>query len=237
MSSPRKLRCTVTRIVDHGDRVYTVELLAEQPVPNFKPGQFLHLALDDYDPAGFWPESRVFSIASTPQAQGRLQITYAVKGCFTARMEQELQCRRTIWVKLPYGDFVVEGTTDAVLIAGGTGITAFQAFITSLPSASARNVLLLYGARRVGLLLHREVLSEQQLRTPSFRAFFFSEEPPDTRSGIYTGRVQMEVLKDCALSPTTIYYLAGPPAMLTFCKARLTTQGISASNIRVDAWE
>lgn len=237
MSSPRKLRCTVARIVNHGDHVYTVELLTEQLVPIFKPGQFLHLALDDYDPAGFWPESRVFSIASTPQERNRLQITYAVKGRFTARMEQELQCRRPVWVKLPYGDFVVEGTTDAVLIAGGTGITAFQAFITSLPATSTRTVFLLYGTRRVGLLLDRKALSEQQHRIPSFRAFFFCEEPTDTESGIYTGRVQLEVLKDCALSPSTIYYLAGPPAMLAACKAKLTQQGISASNIRIDAWE
>ena len=35
-------------------------------VTPFKPGQFLHLALDAFEPGGFWPESRVFSIASAP---------------------------------------------------------------------------------------------------------------------------------------------------------------------------
>ncbi len=50
----------------------------------------MHLALDRYDPGGFWPDSRVFSIASSPVERQRLTITYAVKGAFTTRMEREL---------------------------------------------------------------------------------------------------------------------------------------------------
>ena len=46
--------------------------------PLFKPGQFLHLAIDPYDGAGFWPESRVFSIASSPRDRDRL--THHLRG-------------------------------------------------------------------------------------------------------------------------------------------------------------
>jgi hypothetical protein len=91
MSMARKIRCAVERITDHGDRVYTVELTPETPVPAFRPGQFLHLALDAYDPSGFWPESRVFSIASAPSQRRALRIAYSVKGAYTIRMEQELR--------------------------------------------------------------------------------------------------------------------------------------------------
>jgi len=49
MATPQKLRCLVNKITDHGDHVYTVDLAPERPVPRFKPGQFLHLTLDDYD--------------------------------------------------------------------------------------------------------------------------------------------------------------------------------------------
>ena len=66
MATPQKIRCQVQQITAHGDHVYTVDLTPERPVPRFRPGQFLHLTLDDYDPSGFWPESRVFSIASSP---------------------------------------------------------------------------------------------------------------------------------------------------------------------------
>jgi len=85
MGMPQKIRCQVADIIDHGEHVYTVDLLPERPVPRFQPGQFLHLALDPYDPSGFWPESRVFSIASSPSRRERLRISYSVKGRFTPR--------------------------------------------------------------------------------------------------------------------------------------------------------
>ena len=70
MAVVRKIACAVAKVTDHGERVYTVELETATPVPRFTPGQFLHLALDDYEPGGFWPESRVFSIASSPRQRG-----------------------------------------------------------------------------------------------------------------------------------------------------------------------
>ena len=107
MATPRKLRCTVCELRDHGDRVYSLRLRSERPLPQFRSGQFLHLALDPYDPSGFWPESRVFSIASSPGRKDEVEIVYSVKGRFTSRMEKELCAGGEVWVKLPYGEFVV----------------------------------------------------------------------------------------------------------------------------------
>jgi ferredoxin-NADP reductase len=67
----RKIPCVVRDVTDHGEHVCTVELEPAIQVPHFKPGQFLHLAIDAYDGAGFWPESRVFSIASSPRDRDR----------------------------------------------------------------------------------------------------------------------------------------------------------------------
>ena len=132
MPVAQKLACTVERITAHGDRVYTVALRPERQVPRFRAGQFLHLALDGYDPSGFWPESRVFSIASASTERESLRITYAVHGRYTARMERDLSEGRSVWIKMPYGDFVIENDRDVVLFAGGTGITGFTAFLESL---------------------------------------------------------------------------------------------------------
>ena len=46
MPVPRKIRCTVSSIINHGDQVYSVFLITEDRIPKFLPGQFLHLALD-----------------------------------------------------------------------------------------------------------------------------------------------------------------------------------------------
>ena len=88
MATPQKLRCLINKITDHGGHVYTVDLAPERPVPRFKPGQFLHLTLDDYDPSGFWPESRVFSIASSPAQRSDLRI----RGDLRVRHPRRLWC-------------------------------------------------------------------------------------------------------------------------------------------------
>ena len=278
MSMARKIRCMVELVTDHGDQVYTVDLRPERPLPSFRPGQFLHLTLDEYDPSGFWPESRVFSIASSPVDRSRLTIIYSVKGQYTSRMERELHSGKAVWVKLPYGEFVVDGGMDAVLISGGTGITAFQAFIEGLAPNHPNKVVLLYGARRPGLLVGREKIEEKAFCTSNFRAYYFSEAPvvtapalslpkgvspvpvdedaSDTPSmgsfnnaqdgsgqaaattgGIIDGRVNLDLLKDCPLNASAVYYLAGPPPMVAALTNELAQRGVSGHNVRVDAWE
>ena len=243
MSTPRKIRCTIEQVTDHGDRVYTVELTPERPLPSFHPGQFLHLALDEYDPSACWPESRVFSIASSPMERDRVRIVYSVKGVYTSRMEQELVVGRGVWVKLPYGEFVVEGSRDAVLIAGGTGITAYQAFIEGLAPDHSRKVGLLYGARTPGLLLARKVIESKTRECPALKSIFFAESRRVEHAshtgdeGIQEGRVSLEALTGCGVGEDALYYLAGPPLMVSALKAGLEREGIAPGNIRVDAWE
>jgi ferredoxin-NADP reductase len=238
MSTPRKIRCLVDQVTNHGDHVYSVELKPERPLPVFHPGQFLHLALDEYDPSGFWPESRVFSIASSPVERNKLTVIYSVKGQYTSRMEKELRIGMTVWVKLPYGEFVVDGKEDVVLIAGGTGITAFQAFISELPSDHPNKVVLLYGARRPELLLGRDHIEAKSNQVTTFSAFLFSEEMPlHSSQTTLSGRIDLEVIRSVPLSKSAVYYLAGPPSMVAAISNILAQQGVSANNIRVDAWE
>ncbi|MGB9599006.1 MAG: hypothetical protein ACPL7I_00520, partial [Myxococcota bacterium] len=86
MPNPVKIRCRVDEVIYHSDSVSSVFLVPDKKIPKFLPGQFLHFTLDEYDPStGFWPESRVFSIASAP-VENRIRITYSVKGRFTKRM-------------------------------------------------------------------------------------------------------------------------------------------------------
>jgi ferredoxin-NADP reductase len=113
MPQPARIRAKVTRIEDHAPGVRSLILATERPVPRFQPGQFLHLAIDPYDPASHWPDSRVFSIASPPQSRSEIQITVSAVGVFTRRI-LELKTGDEVWVKLPYGDFVIEALPEAL---------------------------------------------------------------------------------------------------------------------------
>lgn len=230
MAVVRRIRCRVAGIADHGERVYTVELDPSIAVPRFKPGQFLHLALDPYDGAGFWPDSRVFSIASSPQVRDRLTITYAVKGAFTTRMERELVVGADVWVKLPYGEFVVDPAADAVLFAGGTGVTAFTAFLESVPAALSHRLLLLYGARTPDLFVYGPALQARAAEVPSLTCRLICEET--------MGRLDVDAAwPGIASMDDPVFYLSGPPAMLTALTAQLRGRGVPAGAIRIDAWE
>ena len=248
MGMPRKFRCTVEKVTDHGEHVYTVDLLPATPTPSFRPGQFLHLTVEDYDPAGFWPESRVFSIASSPQERGRLRICYSVKGRYTTRMEERLKVGGEVWIKLPYGDFVIEDAGEAVLIAGGTGISAFTAFVEALRPQPGRGVWLVYGARDPSLWLFRDMLLQQLANVPNFHLLLFAETAGEgcpkemmalPRSPmLLTGRISLDRVRAEVMEPASkVFYLSGPPIMLTTLGNQLRERGLAASQIRTDAWE
>lgn len=248
MSMPRKIRCAVAAITDHGDRVYTLDLTPDLPVPAFRPGQFLHLTVEDFDPGGFWPESRVFSIASSPRERRHLRVCYSVKGRYTARMEATLKVGGAVWVKLPYGEFEIDGSQEAMLLAGGTGISAFTAFLEALEPAGTQRVWLLYGARTPTLFLFTDLLLRQLDRVPGFQTHFFTEtaaagfaerlaahsRPPALRAG----RIDLDpVWPQIGSAAAVNFYLSGPPAMLRSLGADLRARGVGSARIRTDAWE
>lgn len=245
MPTPRKIRCAVAGITDHGGHVYTVALTPETPVPVFRPGQFLHLALDEYDPSGFWPESRVFSIASSPVERRRLLICYSVKGVFTTRMERELRKGGHVWVKLPYGDFVVGAEAEVVLFAGGTGISAFTAFVAGLDASRTGRVHLCYGARSLELLLFRKEIEAALAKSPSFRVTYCVERGNVEAGGQFADRLQVRqgilsanfAAQGGPLSSSSVFYLSGPPAMLKALSSSLPALGVAPERIRIDAWE
>lgn len=230
MAVVRKVPCVVREITDHGEHVYSVVLQPSTAVPQFKPGQFLHLALDPYEGAGFWPESRVFSIASSPRERDRLSITYAVKGAFTTRMEGELAVGGSAWVKLPYGEFVIDSARDAVLFAGGTGVTAFTGFLQSLTPDHAPRVVLFYGARTPDLFVYGPLVQACARDVSSLTCRLVCEETH--------GRLEVDAAwPTIAPLHDPVFYLSGPPPMLTALTAQLRGRGVSADDIRIDAWE
>jgi len=242
MATPRKIRCAVSDIEDHGGRVYTLRLKPERPLPQFSAGQFLHLAVDPYDPSAFWPDSRAFSIASSPAQKDALELVYSVVGRFTSRMEKELRPGSEVWAKLPYGEFAVaaEPGSEAVLLAGGTGVTAFTAFLKDYAAGAADDgsrVHVFYGARSPGLLLFRELLERSASARPSITARFFAESGP-AEAGVEPGRLSIAAVWSALRQPAAaVYYLSGPPVMIRAFAEELAGRGVPRERVRVDAWE
>jgi ferredoxin-NADP reductase len=225
-------------VIAHGERVYTLVLKPERRAPRFRAGQFLHLALDPYDPSGFWPESRVFSIASSPSERDEIRLSYAVHGRFTQRMEREAVEGREIWIKLPYGDFIIDSRGDIVLFAGGTGVTAFTSYLADVPAVEGRSVTLAYGARTADLLIYRDVVERCARHAPSLSVMYFVEDARGAAAGCLPGRVSVDAVWGRLRAPlSTAFYISGPPAMLKGIGADLRGRNVAPEAIHIDAWE
>jgi len=225
MSNPIRLKGIVSKIVSYGEGIYQVFFQVDRII-KFKPGQFLHLTLDEYDPAsGYWPESRVFSIASLPGSR-EIEIVYSVKGVYTKRMSAELKEGREVWIKLPYGDFIIENYVkedeDVFLIAGGTGISPFISFLRKNVNNLKFKIHLYYGIRGEKFYLYKEFL--ESIRN-------------EIELKIVVGMMDIdkivEEIKSCNRGK---YFISGPPLMIEKYKNKLIDKGIVSERIIIDEW-
>jgi ferredoxin-NADP reductase len=145
-------------------------------------------------------------------------------------MERELAVGRSAWVKLPYGEFTIDPARDAVLFAGGTGVTAFTAFLQSLTPEHGPRVELYYGARTSDLFVYGALVQACALEVPSLTCHLVCEATE--------GRLDVDAAWP-AIAPLRDpqFYVAGPPAMLDALTSQLRGRHVSADDIRIDAWE
>jgi ferredoxin-NADP reductase len=240
MSNARKISAEVSSVMKHSNEVCTLTLRPREPLPNFRPGQFLHLSLDPYDPTKQWPESRVFSIASSPLRPSALKITLSVKGNFTRRMFDEIREGTVVYLKLPYGEvsFQINGRIK-VLIAGGTGITPFVSFLEYLLDVDVRTpVMLFYGVRSRDLIIYDELLAECSRKFELFTKMVFVEDILESNPEYHRGRLDIEtIFKSVNDVQGSDFYLSGPPPMIKSFEAYLMAQSVMREHIFTDQWE
>lgn len=224
------MQARVAEIIKHVDDVYQVTFVPEKPLPQFKAGQFLHLALDAYDPCGgLWPESRAFSIASS-WGRGVITIVYSVRGSFTNRMKNELAVDKMVWLRLPYGSFIVgayDQQQDVVLVAGGTGVAPFVPYLEEeLQQPSGRKIYLSYGIRDEQCFLFKDLMQKCCQDLPGFTMDLFSGKPIDFE----------QVGQRAGGMNNPLYFISGPRNMLTSLRDFLIARGIAEDKVLIDDW-
>ncbi|NLX26357.1 MAG: FAD-dependent oxidoreductase [Lentisphaerae bacterium] len=235
MANPVKIRATVKSVIKHTDSVASYVFEPQGRVPKFHAGQFLHIALDEYHPDAPWPESRVFSIASSPaERHEELAVTISVKGRFTERIFQTLEKGSECWLKLPYGEFLFPPDRHLVLVAGGVGITPYLSLLKQmLEEKSDQAITLCYGVRLAEHYLFSELIERCEAELPNFEKTVWCED-----GSVPGEKGILDIDAIYATAPTgSLFYLSGPPAMIEVFKKRLLDLGVASECIRVDDWE
>jgi len=225
----RKYPAQIVSITNTISDLYTIEFKSTGKPFKYDPGQFLHLALDEYDPAAQWPDSRCFSMQSAP-GEEMIRITYSVKGKFTNRMQQELKPGKLVTLKLPYGDLFTQEhiKVNTVFIAGGTGITPYLSLFTYSSFAAYNKPVLFAGFRNTGLNIYQDELEIAKQINSGVEIHLVYQD----KNGILDiEKIYRQIDKDISC------FISGPPLMISSFKGYLLKQGITEDQIKTDDWE
>jgi NAD(P)H-flavin reductase len=224
----KKYKSHVTKVENPLEGVYKVEFAPDRGKYRYKPGQFLHLAIDEeYDGVGQWPDSRCFSMQSSP-GESAIRITYAVKGKFTTSMRDFLKRGNKVWLKMPYGDLFTQphSKDHTVFIAGGTGVTPFLSLFGHSDFEMYDNPRIYLGFKTRFFNIYMPELDNIKNQSPSIS---YSYEDEDGVIDIDSIFEENGSRKD--------YFVSGPPMMITSFKEGLMGHGVNPENIKTDDWE
>lgn len=229
MAIIKKYKTVIVKIESTFQNVYTVYFKSLTGSFKYDPGQFLHLAIDQYDASAQWPDSRCFSIQSAPGSE-LLKITYIVKGTFTQKMKSSLEIGKEITLKLPYGDLFTKphDKTNTIFIAGGTGITPFLSLFTHKLFAAYDSPKLYAGFKNENFNLYNQELEVAKSINPSFSISIWNEN--------VEGILNIKQIY-CDNGSKKTYFISGPPSMIHSFKTYLLAQGLEDAFIRTDDWE
>jgi ferredoxin-NADP reductase len=229
MAIVKKYKAEVVSFVNHFDNIFTVELASKSGNFKYLPGQFLHFALDEYDPSSNWPESRCFSMQSSPNTQN-IKITFSTKGLFTQRMANEIYVGKIVDIKLPFGELFQQdhNKENAVFIAGGTGVTPYLSAFTDPSFKQYVNPKLYIGLREKRFNIYQKELDLAKEINPSLDIRIIEQNEKgvlDINSIFNANGVHYT------------FFISGPQAMISNFKTFLTSKGVLESNIKTDDWE
>lgn len=209
----------------------------------FRAGQFAWLKLG---PSPFTVNEHPFSMASAPAADGRIEFLIRETGDFTSTIGGIAPGTRA-WLDGPHGAFVLDQVGEAtapgrvVLIAGGVGLAPILSILREAAGrGDRRSFHLVYGNRTEAQIVLRDEL--ETLRDSfDLRIDYVLGEPPEGWKGM-TGQLDLATLepllgRDSVAARGALYYLCGPPAMVTASERALAMLGVAPGRVIAERFE
>jgi ferredoxin-NADP reductase len=205
----------------------------------FEPGQFANFTLVTPTETDLQGDTRTLSIASAPHERN-LMVAMRLRATAFKRTLNSLPAGAKLLLQGPYGSMTLpkNGARPAVLLAGGIGITPFRSFIwNAAESLSPRRILLFYSVRVPEEAAFLEELQEMENYNGRFKLICTVTQLEKAKMSWQgeTGRISIQMLSKWIPDLSVpIYYIAGPPGMVTGVREALIGSGIAEEDIRVE---
>lgn len=218
----------------------TMEFSFEKPESfTYKAGQHIVMKLIHPEETDAEGNERVFSFVSAPH-EPYLTVATRMRDTAFKRVIKTMPIGTEISLDGPYGSFTLHNDTSkpAVFLAGGIGITPFVGMLRDAAKKKlSHQISLFYSNRRPEDAAFLSELQELEKANTNYRMIGTMTEME--KSGLpWSGRrgyVDGAMLRECVGDLTQpIYYLAGPPAMVSALRAVLTKIGVNEDNIRIE---
>ncbi len=207
---------------------------------SFQPGQYAAIS---FKRRGRPTPARCFSIVSSPTDQSKLQFSMRSRGHFTKALSN-IKEGDEVSVRGPFGGFVldVQRDTDAVLLAGGIGITPFISMIRYVTDVGhTNNITLVYSSQNQDDVPFVRELMELEKQNPHFKVIFVISDGDTSKlagAKVVLGRISPEIIDDVSSNNNEKinYFLCGPPPFMKGMSKVLKDKGVSNDRIMTEAF-
>ena len=229
-----------------------------QPLPAFKPGQFLTFTLDVDPPASHAAAeprtiTRCYSLSDRPDPAGyRVTIKRVPApadrpgfepGLSSNHFHDRVQVGDLLRVKAPAGHFFIDPDPNVpvVLVGGGIGITPMMSMLRwCLAEQPQRTVHLYYGLRNIREHAFKAVLEDIAAAHPALRLNVVYSRPGEGdvegRDYQHRGHVDVDLLRRTLPHGRHQFYVCGPPAMMETLVPALAAWGVPRPDIHYEAF-
>ena len=199
---------------------------------DFDPGQFLYITiLIDGE-----KRSKHFSISSSPTERNFIELTKKITDHEFSTALDKLKVGDWAYIDGPYGEFTFKGEYPKIgMITGGIGITPLLSIIQYCTDTGIDSqITLLYGNRSEETIAFRKELSKLEQRNKSLKLLHILSRPSADWKG-RRGHIDLQLIREELPDyMERVFYVCGPPSLVTDLVDALNTLGVPAANIKTE---
>ena len=212
----------------------------------FKAGQFVDMALINPPETDKKGNTRGFSIASAPH-EDFLMVTTRMRDTAFKRVLRTLPLDTQVKVEGPFGNLTLHNNVarPAVLLAGGIGVTPFRSIVFWAAKEKLKHrIFLFYSNRRPEDASFLDELQSLERENPNYKCIPTMTEIEKSKRPWQgeVGQVGYELISKYLKAVTSpalytagpIYYIAGPPGMVSVLRTMLANSGVDDDDIRAE---